>query len=409
MGRSFWNLRSVLVAGQLAVSTMLLATGILFVRNLANASSMNPGFDLEQTVWSYMRLVPERYTSPDRVRTLSDAALERLEQLPGVDSAAMARVVPLNGNTVEGTHIQIDDGAESTRVTFRFNLVGPGYFHTMGIPLLSGREFQPAERGNSPTVAILNQALAQRLFGDRNPIGHAIRRADSPPVTIIGVAKNSKYFTLGERDVYALYESDLESNDSVVNLNFLIRTRRRPSRFDRGYQPCARPARPDRGYRNKAHEKSSWPRPPAELRGRRHHRQHWFSGRITGRDRLVWISALHHRTEDTRDRLASRAGATRRDVIRMVLAQGLALTAAGIALGLAIAWFATKPLAAFLVPELSPSDPVSFFCGSCCDSSSPILASFASGTASLEDRSNGRFAIRIERCRKCSNEILIHS
>jgi putative ABC transport system permease protein len=197
---------------------------MLFLRNMAKAGSMNPGFDLEQTVWSYMRLVPEHYTSADRVKALSASALERLRNLPGVESAAVARVVPLNGNTVKGTRIRIDNGGDSAPVKFKFNSVGPGYFHTMGIPLLAGREFRANERGGAPAVAILNQAIAHRLFGDRNPVGHTIQILGQPAVTIVGVAKNSKYFTLGERETYALYESALESNDSLVNLNFLVRT-----------------------------------------------------------------------------------------------------------------------------------------------------------------------------------------
>ena len=272
----------------------------------------------------------------------------------------MARVVPLNGNTVEGTHIQIDDGAESTRVTFRFNLVGPGYFHTMGIPLLSGREFQPAERGNSPTVAILNEALAQRLFGDRNPIGHTIRRADSPPVTIIGVAKNSKYFTLGERDVYALYESDLESHDTVVNLNFLIRTRRDPAASIEAINRALGRLDPTAAIETKPMKKALGLALLPSYAGAAITGSIGFLGALlaaTGLYGLV-LFTTGRRTREIGLRLA--LGATRRDVIRMVLAQGLALTAAGIALGVAIAWFATKPLAAFLVPELSPSDPASF-------------------------------------------------
>jgi predicted permease len=360
VGRSFWSLRSLLVAGQLAVSTMLLVTGILFLRNLIKAGSMSPGFDLEHTAWSYMRLVPERYTSPARVRTLSDAAIESLLSIPGVDSAALASVVPLNGNTVQGTPIRVDNGAGGAPVRFKFNTVGPGYFHTMGIPLLAGREFRATERGRSPTIAILNETMARRLFGDRNPIGHTIQTADPPPVTIVGVAKNSKYFTLGERGECALYESSLESNDAVLNLNFLIRTTGDPTgsiedinrvlgRIDRTASIETKPMKKALGLALLPSYAG------AAITG-----SIGFLGALlaaTGLYGLV-LFTTGRRTREIGLRLA--LGATPRDVIRLVLLQSFVLTAAGVSIGLAIGWFATKPLATFLVPELSPSDPMSF-------------------------------------------------
>jgi predicted permease len=345
VARSFWSLRSLLVAGQLAVSTLLLVTGILFLRNLVKTGSMSPGFDLEHTVWSYMRLAPERYTSSVRVRTLSDAAVESLVRIPGVDSAALASVVPLNGTTVHGTPIRVDNGAMGASVRFNFNRVGPGYFHTMGIPLVAGREFRATETARSPTIAILNQAMAHRLFGDRNPVGHTIQTAaDSAVIMIVGVAKNSKYFTLGERDECALYESSLQSDDKVVNLNFLIRTTGEPAAsiedINRVLGRLDRTASIETKPMKKALALALLPS--------------YAGAAITG---SIGFTA-GRRTREIGLRLA--LGATPRDVIRMVLVQSLVLTAVGVSIGLAIGWFATKPLATFLVPDLSPSDPASF-------------------------------------------------
>lgn len=105
-----WNLRSVLVSGQLAVSIVLLATGFLFVHNLLRATSMNPGFDVQHTVWAYMRLVPDGYKDADQAKqtSLVRAAVERLRALPGVESAAISQRVPLNDNCVIGTTLQTD-------------------------------------------------------------------------------------------------------------------------------------------------------------------------------------------------------------------------------------------------------------------------------------------------------------
>ena len=361
VGRSFWSLRSILVAGQLAVSTILLVTGILFLRNLAKASSMSPGFDLEHTAWSYMRLAPERYTSPDRVRTLTDAAIENLANIPGIDSAALASVVPLNGNTVQGTPIRVDNGAMGAPVRFKFNRVGPGYFHTMGIPLLAGREFRTTERGHTPTVAILNQTMAHRLFGDRNPVGHTIQTAADPPlITIVGVAKNSKYFTLGEREECALYESSLESDGAAVNLNFLTRTTGDPAALIEEINRVLGRLDVAASIETKPMKKALGLALFPSYAGAAITGSIGFLGALlaaTGLYGLV-LFTTGRRTREIGLRLA--LGATPRDVIRMVLVQSLTLTAVGVSTGLAIGWFATKPLATFLVPELSPSDPMSF-------------------------------------------------
>lgn len=291
---------------------------------------------------------------------LSDAAVERLQQLPGIDSVATARVVPLNGNTVQGTRIRIDAGEEGTPVKFKFNLVSPGYFHTMGIPLLSGREFRTSERGQSHTIAILNEALAHRLFGDRNPVGHTIRLADPPAVTIVGVAKNSKYFTLGEHDAYAIYESDLESHDTAVNLNFLVRAARDPGGSIDSINRALGLLDPTAAIETKPMQKALGMALLPSYAGAAITGSIGFLGALlaaTGLYGLVLFSTAR-RTREIGLRLA--LGASARDVIRMVLTQSFGLTAIGVAAGSGIAWFATKPLATFLVPELSPSDPVSF-------------------------------------------------
>ena len=230
----------------------------------------------------------------------------------------------------------------------------------MGIPLLSGREFRATERGRSPTIAILNEAMARRLFGDRNPVGHTIQTADPTPVTIVGVAKNSKYFTLGEREECALYESSLESDNAAVNLNFLIRTTGDPAtsiedinrvlgRLDRTASIETKPMKKALGLALLPSYAG------AAITG-----SIGFLGALlaaTGLYGLV-LFTTGRRTREIGLRLA--LGATPRDVIRMVLVQSLTLAAVGVSIGLAIGWFATKPLARFLVPELSPSDPVSF-------------------------------------------------
>ncbi len=221
-GRS--RIQRLLVGGQLAVSVLLLVVAFLFVKNLLLAAGMSPGFDVHHTIWAYMRLVPERHATREQIDPTIRTALEKLRSLPGVQSAATLRVVPFNDEQTMETDVRLDDSAKGQMISYDYNAVGPAYFRTMRIPLLAGREFLPADTRSAPSVVIVNSTLAHRLFGDKNPVGHTIRLHSGPPTTIVGVAEDSKYFTMGERNVSGMYSCYFQGDLTVVNLNFVIRS-----------------------------------------------------------------------------------------------------------------------------------------------------------------------------------------
>ncbi len=357
-----WTLRNALVVGQLAVSVVLLVTGFLFVRNMTKAMTMSPGFDADHTVWALMRLVPEKYTTVAQTRSVINNALNELRALPGAESASIARVVPLNGNSRSGLEIRTDLSDEPIHVQFHNNDVAPDYFQTMGIPILDGREFVPSDRKGAPEVAIINENMSRRLFGDRNPVGHTFRYSSpvvSAPVTIVGVAKNSKYFTLGEENELAVYTPYFQANLSVVNLHFLVRASRPQGvvkeiaqalgRLDSSAAIEVKPMRNALGF--------------ALLPSR-------VGGALLGSMGLLGLAlaaiglygvlayAVSRRIREIGLRMA--LGADGRAIMRMVLGQSLSLAGIGVAIGLGLAVFATRPLAMFLVPELSTTDPMTF-------------------------------------------------
>jgi predicted permease len=354
-----WNFRSALVAGQLAVSVVLLCAGFLFVRNLVHASSLRPGFDLEHTVWASMRLVPESYASSDKSHAMAAAALERLRVLPGVDAAAVARNVPLNSNMTMGLPVRTDLAPEAVHVTFRYNYVGPGYFHVMQIPILRGREFLASDRRGSQPVAIINENMARSLFDRADPIGHTIKW-DRNSLLIVGVAKNSKYFTLGEDNMSACYSAYEQMNQPITGLHFLLRAAGRPEsvvasagavlgRLDATAAIETRPMSQALTF--------------ALLPSR-------VGAAILGSIGLLGLALaaiglygvlLYSVTRRTREfGLRIALGAGPRNVVLLVLRQSGVLAASGIAIGLAIAIFAVRPLAMFLTPEVRPTDPGTF-------------------------------------------------
>jgi predicted permease len=357
-----WTLRNALVVGQLAVSVVLLATGLLFVRNMTKSMSMNPGFDSEHVVWAQMRVVPEKYTTVEQTRSLIRSALNQLHGLAGIEAASMAQVIPFNANSVWGPEIRTDVSDQPIPVRFHYNSVGPDYFTTMGIPILKGREFLPSDRKGAPAVVVLNENLSRTLFGERNPVGHTFRYSGpmpSAPVTVGGVAKNSKYMTLGEEDALALYTPYFQEEDVLTNLQFLVRTPRTLDvvneiaqtlgRLDSSAAVEVKPMRDAMGF---AFLPS---RVGAALLG-----SMGILGLALASIGLYGVMSysVARRTREIGLRVA--LGAERGAVLRMVARESLALVAIGVSIGLGIALFATRPLSMFLVPELSPSDPATF-------------------------------------------------
>jgi predicted permease len=357
-----WTLRNALVVGQIAVSVVLLATGFLFVRNMAKALSMNPGLDAEHAVWAQMRVVPEKYTTVEQTRRLIGSALNELRGLPGIEAASIARVVPFNGDSRSTPELRADVSDQPIRVRFHDNAVGPDYFKVMGIPILQGREFLSSDRKGVPAVVVLNENLARQLFGNRNPVGHAFWYGTSAAgvgLTVAGVASNSKHLTLGEEGPLAMYRPYFQEEELRADLNFLVRTPRPRGvvreiaqalgRLDSSAAVEVKPMRDAMGF---AFLPS---RVGAALLG-----SMGLLGLALASIGLYGVMSysVARRTREIGLRVA--LGADSGAVLRMVARESLGLLGIGLAIGLGIAVFATKPLAMFLVPELSANDPATF-------------------------------------------------
>jgi predicted permease len=355
-----WKMRNGLVAGQLALSTMLLGTGLLFLNNLIRASSMNPGFDVEHTVWAAVRLVPSRYPTAEKRLALAAMALDQLRTLPAIEAASIASQVPLNNVSSSGSDMRTDLDDRLQNVGYRPNVVGPDYFRTMGIPLLAGREFLPSDRKGSPEVVILNEAFAHRCFGNLNPVGHTIRYGDGAPIEIIGIAKNSKYVTPGEGKELALYSPTLQDTQAGVDFNFMIRASGPPEGVIKAVNTTLGDLDPTAAIEVKLMRNSlGFALLPSRV-----------GAAVLGSMGLLGLAlasiglygvlayAVSRRLREIGLRMA--LGARPSDILRMVARQSLFLWSAGVVIGTGLALLATKPLAMFLVPELSPADPATF-------------------------------------------------
>jgi putative ABC transport system permease protein len=200
-GRSRHRIRNLLVAGQMAGSLMLLIVAGLFVRSLQSMERMYLGFSPDHVL--NVVLDPHEI-GYDKARTISfyKELEDRVRALPGVQSASLAYSVPM-GNYSDASSVTIEGhpiAPGQSPPLVAFNTVDSGYFTTLKIPLLHGRSFTDSDNESSVHVAIINQTMAQRFWPQQDPIGKrfAVGQTGSTPWQVVGVAGNGKYQFLAE-------------------------------------------------------------------------------------------------------------------------------------------------------------------------------------------------------------------
>ena len=190
--------RSGLVVFQVCLSFILLVGAALLLQSLQKIRTTSPGFSTTNVVQTGVSVISAGYDVP-RAKTFQEELIARVRALPGVESAAFARVTPLGYGTYSSTPIAVDgyQSPPEEQPTVDYNQVSPDYFATLGIPLLSGREFMRADDENAPLVAIVNQTMAARYWRDQDPIDRRLQ-VRGRWVRVIGVAADSKYESMRE-------------------------------------------------------------------------------------------------------------------------------------------------------------------------------------------------------------------
>jgi macrolide transport system ATP-binding/permease protein len=195
--RTAW-VRSALIVVQVSLSFLLLVGAALLLQSLQKIRTTSPGFSTSRVVETGVPLVAAGY-DVTRTKVFDDQLIDRVLSLPGVESAAFARLTPLDYGTYSETPIAVDGYVPppEEQPSVEYNQVGPDYFATMGIPLISGREFTRSDDENGRLVAIVNQTMVTRYWRGRNPIGQRLQ-ANGKWLEVVGVAANSKYESMRE-------------------------------------------------------------------------------------------------------------------------------------------------------------------------------------------------------------------
>jgi predicted permease len=223
-GRSASRWRTSLATAQIALSMALLGAAGLFTKSLANVSRVDLGVKVDHVVTFAISPALNGYKSPESMQ-LIDRLSDELQQVPGVTGVTTSVVGLLAGDNwgsdvdVEG-YTQVPDADNGSR----YNEVGPGYFSTLSVPLMAGREFTRADGLTAPRVAIVNQAFAKRFNLGANPVGKRIDKGNKKfDILIVGLVRNAKYNQVKD-SVPALFFIPLAQDDGVGGTNFYVRT-----------------------------------------------------------------------------------------------------------------------------------------------------------------------------------------
>jgi putative ABC transport system permease protein len=194
-GRERFSIQRVMVVTQISVSLVLLVAALLFVRSFHKLMTFDPGFREKGITMAFLGFQKSNVPQ-ERLEGFARELLEEVRSIPGILGAATTTMTPLGGGSW-GHGIRIGAVEDSSRFTW----VSPGYFETMGIPLLTGRSFNEKDTGGSRRVAVVNQTFVRRFLKGANPIGQTLRTSPEPdfPSTlyeIVGVIPDTKYDSL---------------------------------------------------------------------------------------------------------------------------------------------------------------------------------------------------------------------
>jgi predicted permease len=359
------RLRSTLIVGQIAVSLVLLIGAGLFVRSLLSAKAINPGFDHENVLTvSLAFAVHERDTEAGKA--FYKQLLDRVRAMPGVESASLDQCIPLGftQNTdeywIEGRPPAPGPDGRDDVDSVLMSIVSAGDFKTLGIPLLRGRDFNEHDTEDAPGVVIVNQVFADRNWPDEDPLGKRIslEGLEGPYREVVGVVSTVKYVFIGEGPRPFLYRPFTQNYDPDINL--LVRTTGDPMTLLPPVRAAIRELDPDVAPSD-TRVLTDWigfallpARFAAALFG------------LFGALAILLASvglygvmsySVGQRTREIGIRMA--LGAGRRDVLHVVLRQGLTLTVVGLGIGLIVSLAGTRILS-MLLYDISATDPLTF-------------------------------------------------
>jgi predicted permease len=350
-GRS--RLRGALLISQVALALVLLIASGLLVRTFTHLLAADAGFRAEHVVTFELTLPASTYSTQDRMVALYHAALDRLRTIPGVESAAVGETVPMGG-AGESTGVRIPDRPvtrDQERPFAAYTIVSPEYFSAVGTPLLRGRSFLESDTAASMPVAIVNRAMAEKYWPGQNVLGKAVGVPIAPfDMAIVGIVADVKHLTLREAPGPELYVPYTQKPwPSMQTMHVAVRVKGDPAASIAAMRGAIAGVDPHLPLANVSTLSAIVGDAVAQPRF-----SMWLISvfgavavalACVGLYGAVSYSAID-RTQEIGIRLA--LGAQRREILGMVLGQGMRWTIIGIAAGLAVASAGLRAMERFL-------------------------------------------------------------
>jgi predicted permease len=361
------RLRGVLIFAEVALSTLLLMTAALLARSFQHVTAVDPGFRSSQVLTIRLSLPRARYNNRAAIVNFYEQVQPRVAALPGVRAVAAANVVPMNGYLAT-TPFFLEGQPTKDTPQAHYRMISPDYFRALGIRLRSGRAFTAVDRVDSPPVAIINETFARQYWGDRSPIGARLRLADGEkvarPVEVVGVIADVKHFGVEKETTLEVYVPMSQVPDPTTiwlanNMYWVIETTGEPlaaTNAVRGEIAAIDPAVPASFVRSM----DQWV--GVSIAPRRFNLE-VVTGFAMAALLLAAIgvyavssSAVTQRTREIGIRRA--LGASKAQVIRLVLQNGLGPVLVGLTAGVIGALFSGRAIAGLLF-GVAPYDPAS--------------------------------------------------
>ena len=368
-GASRGRVRSVLVIGEVALSIVLLVGAGLLLKSFLRLQSVDPGFRPEGVLTLRLALPVTRYKTTETIMRFHDRLLSRVAAMPGVASVGSTEILPLSGLganagfTIAGRPPVL----EKDKPVTHYRAIDPGYFRTMGIPILRGRDISEADKANTRSVAVVSATLVKRYWPNQNPVGQHVELGDTsgPPrdLEVVGVSGEIRATELDQGPTPCLFIALAQAPQDAArfianNLFWVVRTSTEPMSLAKTVRREIHAVDGDVAAASTLTMEQYMQRSVSARR---------FSLEIlgifaaaalllaaTGLYALLSYTAMQ-RTREIGVRMA--LGANSADVVRLILGQGLSLALLGIVIGGAGALALSSIITAMLF-DVAPHDPV---------------------------------------------------
>ena len=370
-------IRSSLVVVEVAMALVLLIGAGLLIKSFSRLAAVNPGFRIDHGLAVEVNLPGAKYAKDQQQAAFFESLWRRAATLPGVESVGATNVMPLSGNDyILGFNIAgRPPAAPGEGISTNYYAVSPDYFRAMGIPLIKGRYFSDADSRDSAHVAIINQAMARRVFPDQDPIGQRINvtNGDDTFREIVGVVADVKHYALDAPAPLQTYEPFLQKPEGGMTL--VLRTTVDPASLTQAVRETVLELDKDQPIS----ESNTLERLFSDSVSRQRFGMLLlavFAGIALMLAAVGIYGVLSYSVAQRMHEIGIRMalGARMTDVLRIVVGRAAGLTLIGIALGLGGAFLITRVMTSMLF-GVTPTDPSTFI-------AIPILLSLVALAAS---------------------------